>query len=284
MARDWDESEHPRHPRGSEEGGRFRLAAPMLHNIIATTMPGWVRKVSQRLAGGYVPREWEWIGTGQYRRELFAELSRDIPADVVDEIFADYEWPAVVLRNGDHSVTFHSREIALQHGSAVLEHLDELQTRFPVGQKIRFAVVPEANLQGDRGSSLPGAGIFYISEETFDDWDRSHPNDYVMPVGRRGRRRVEQWRYAMTHEWGHLIDPAAISMNVEGVNAGHPLQDRAAQMWRDYLKHLSGYGRKDKRGLEATAEAFAEWFLSRGQTKNLAAIAYALLLGWGWSR
>lgn len=281
MSRDWDESEHPRHPAGTEDGGRFRLAAPMSHHIMAITTPGWVRRVSARLTG-HATGNWQQISREQYRQHLHAELSQDIPESVVREIFADYEWPAVIYRSGDHIVTFQNHLLARGRAAEVLAHLDQLQWRFPVEQQIRFAVVPEQNLQGDRGVSLPGAGIFYISEETFDDWNPKDPDDYTMPVGRRGRGRAEQWRYSMTHEWGHLIDPAAVSMNVDGIDGSNPVQARALQMWQDLQKHLSGYARKDKRGLEATAEAFAEWFLSSGRTKNLAAQAYALIYGWGW--
>lgn len=278
MSRDWDESEHPRHPAGTEAGGRFRLAAPMSHHVVATTMPGWVRQVSARLTG-HATGNWQQISREQYQQQLFAELSQDIPESVVREIFAEYEWPAAIYQSGDHIVTFQNRFLARGRAAEVLAHLDELQWRFPVEQKVRFAVVPERNLQGDRGVSLPGAGIFYISEETFDDWDRSDPKDYVMPVG-RGRGQVEQWRYAMTHEWGHLIDPAAVSMNVEGISESHPAQRRAVEMRQDLQRYLSGYALKDPRGLEAVAEAFTEWFLTRGQTENLAAQAYALVLGW----
>lgn len=276
---DWDEREHPRHPRGTDQGGQFRLAAPMSHLIVATTTPGWVTKVSQRLAGYHSSGSWEPISTEQYRADLHAELSRDLPPEVVDEIFADYDWPAAVYRAGDHVVTIQNPWLARGRGAEILAHLDELQRRFPIRQKIRFAIVPESSMRGDRGTAVPGAGAFYISEETFDDWDRKHPADYVMPVGRKGRGRVEQWRYAMTHEWGHLIDPAAVEHNTVGPWKT-PLQTRAQDMVEDWEQHLSAYGRKS--WMEATAEAFAEWFLSRGGTQNPAARAYAEWLGWGW--
>jgi hypothetical protein len=280
---DWDEAEHPRHPAKAPKGrgGQFRLAASASHLITANSLEGWVKRVSQRLAGP-VPPEWTPVSQQQYRADLHAELSRDMPPDVVDEIFADYEWPAGVWRAGDHVVTIQSPHL-LGMAGPIFQHLNEMQRRFPVAQAIRFSVVPERNLGGDRGTSIPGTGIFYISDETFDDWAEVDdggnpvPHDYTMPVGRPGPGRVEQWRYAMTHEWGHLVDPGAQDHNLVGYT---DMQRQAQDMVEDWEQHLSIYGRRA--AIEATAEAFAEWFLTQGRTDNEAAQAYAAWLGWRW--
>lgn len=274
---DWDEAEHPRHPAKAPKGrgGQFRLAAPTASLLTATTMEGWVRKVSQRLAGP-VPPEWTPISQEQYRADLHAELSRDMPPDVVDMIFADFEWPAGVWRAGDHVVTIQTPEL-LGMAGPIFAQLNELQRRFPVAQPIRFSVVPDQNIKGGRGTSIPGTGIFYIADDTFDEWPTDQPDDYVMPVGRPGPGRVEQWRYAMVHEWGHLVDPGAQDFNLVGYT---DVQRQAQDMVEDWERHLSIYGRGA--AIEATAEAFTEWFLTQGQTSSEVAQAYAAWLGWRW--
>jgi len=283
VSRDWDEQEHPRHPRGSERGGRFRMAAPTASLITATTMGGWVARVNARLAGP-VPPEWTPISQEQYRADLRAELSRDMPVEVVDEIFADYEWPAGIWQAGDHVVTIQTPEL-LHMAGQIIAHLNEMQGRFPIAQAIRFSVVPEQNIGGDRGTSIPGTGVFYIADDTFDEWPTHTdsgdpiPEGFSMPVGHSGPGQVEQWRYAMTHEWGHLIDPAARDRNLGAPSyEGHQLV--AQDMVEDWGEALSRYGASS--AMEAVAEAFAEWFLTRGQTTHEAAQAYAAWLGWRW--
>jgi len=280
---DWDESEHPRHPRGTDQGGQFRLAAPTVSLITATTLEGWVAKVNRRLAGP-VPPEWTPISQEQYRAELHAELSRDMPPDVVDMVLEDNVWPAGIWRAGDHVVAIQSPHL-LHMAPFIFDQMNELQRRFPIAQPIRFAIVPEENLRGDRGVSVPGTGIFYISDDTFDEWPTHTssgdpiPEGFTMPVGRSGPGQAEQWRYAMIHEWGHLIDPAARDHNL-GVPSYEGHQRVAQDMVEDWSEVLSRYGASAAE--EGVAEAFAEWFLTRGQTTNEAAQAYAAWLGWRW--
>lgn len=279
MSRDWDESEHPRHPAGTPggRGGEFRrFAAPGIHRIMANTTAGWVERVSRRLAGHhYTPGAWQQESIADYRFALEAELRQDLPQDLIDEMFADYDWPAAVYRNGDHLVTIQDRFLAQGRAREILAQIDELQTRFPVQQKLRIAVVPDWVIDGDRGGAFPQTGILYLADKAFDDWPPDMAETYTMPAaGRPGG--VEMWRYALTHEWGHLVDPSWTS------DPNDPLARQAQQMHEIAGKHLSDYGRGDP--TEAIAEAFAEFYLSRGQTTNPAAIAYAAWLHWRWEQ
>jgi len=265
VSRDWREQDHPRWPAHAPDsrGGQFSAAGS--HLVLATTVPNWAQRVSQRLAGGYTPGAWTQAAAEDYPAKLRAELRQDLPDEVIDQIYADYDWPAAVWENGQHRVVIHSPEFAGQ-APQVLAYLDQLQARFPVEQSIRLSIVPASTIGGDRGVAVPGAGILYLSEESFGPWtDRRR--DFVMPAGRRAvlRRRVPQWQYAMTHEWGHLVVPH------------HPGSEL---MRRNLEKHLSHYG--NTAWYEANAEAFAEWYLSQGRSRNLAAQAYAAWLGWRW--
>jgi hypothetical protein len=84
-----------------------------------------------------------------------------------------------------------------------------------------------------------------------------------MPVS----HQVSLIDYVVAHEWGHAI--------AERVPEKIGQRRDMAYFQR---RHLSGYGNKEYD--EAYAEAFAEWFLTRGQTTNEAAQAYAREFGW----
>lgn len=97
-----------------------------------------------------------------------------------------------------------------------------------------------------------------INENAFGDLDAGNGS---MPVS----RHVPQWVYAVAHEYGHAIGWAygAVRVSLETMVAD---------------EGMSPYGR---RGFaEAWAEAYAEWVLTRGETRNLAARAYARDFGW----
>lgn len=268
MTREWREQDHPRHPEGAprSQGGRF--AAAGVYGVMGDTMGrSWVDRVSRRLAGGgYIPGQWERVTPDQYRQQLREELSRDMPVEVVDELFRDYDWPAVVLSNGDHQIVIHNELLAQGWGDAIIAQLDELQAQFPIPYPIRFAVVPERTIGGDRGMAIPGTGIFYLGESAFDDWPDDMALSFTMPAaGRDGDSPVEMWRYAITHEWGHLVDPHPGDKPPHGDSWVHTMSDYGLKRWE-----------------EATAEAFAEFYLSRGQTRNAAAEAYAVWADWEW--
>jgi len=281
VSRDWDETEHPRHPEGAPDsrGGQFRrFAAPASYETLGNVMgEQWQVAVSRRLArDGYVPGAWEPMDLDEYRRELHAELSLDVPAEVVDDLFAEYEWPAAVYRNGDHRVAIQDRFLAMGRADQILAHLDELQTRVPIQKPIRMAVVDAHFIGGARGSALPLTGILFVAEMAFDEWGEDrYGGGRVMPVASTGA--IEQWRYGMTHEWGHLVDPQQVPRTWRD-DAARKAQD----LMYEHEAEMTPYGMGHRN--EALAEAFAEWFLTQGRSTNGAAQAYAAAFGWRWER
>src|SRR4029079_6463547 len=79
-------------------------------------------------------------------------------------------------------------------------------------------------------------------------------------------------RYVVAHEFGHQFDIAKNRTGIKNYaynfNATTSLYDNP-----NVYTSLSHYGKKSP--MEAYAETFAEWHLSRGKTTNPAAIAYA---------
>lgn len=277
---DWDESEHPRHPAGTPggRGGEFTRAPATsaletLGNVLGEP---WQIAVSRRLArDGYVPGAWEQVSQADYAVWLRQELKHELDDEVIDDLFAEYVWPAGVWRNGDHVV-------AIQHWSMlgrardVLAELDELQTRVPISKPIRLAILDAHFLGGARGSALPTTGIFFVAEKAFDEWRPDQlGGGAVMPVADDGK--VEQWRYAMAHEWGHLVDPQQVPRTWSDDAA-----KKAQDLMHEHEQDMTPYGMGHRN--EALAEAFAEWFLTEGRSTNPAAQGYARAFGWRWER
>lgn len=78
--------------------------------------------------------------------------------------------------------------------------------------------------------------------------------------------------YVLAHEWGHALEAA------DAAEVGSATNWRLVNTRATYRSHLSGYGKSTVH--EGYAEAFAEWWLTRGQTTNAAAQAYAREFGW----
>jgi hypothetical protein len=92
---------------------------------------------------------------------------------------------------------------------------------------------------------------------------QNHGRTFKMPV----QSEVPQWKYTMTHEWGHLFD-------VRGDTQAKEQHGRGAR-----AKNMSAYGRSDPR--EAYAEAFTQYFLTGGSIKLSTVKWYAEQNAWG---
>jgi len=95
--------------------------------------------------------------------------------------------------------------------------------------------------------------------------------DYFSPVGfMPAARTTDPLVYTLTHEWGHALTP------LDGISlTGNRAMRR---VWRNNDFAFGKYGRSSVH--EGYAEAFAEWYLTRGLTTNAAAKAYAREFGW----
>jgi SPP1 gp7 family putative phage head morphogenesis protein len=100
--------------------------------------------------------------------------------------------------------------------------------------------------------------------------DPNHAGHFMPAAGSSSRVS-----YVLAHEWGHALEPHGPEDPVTGVTPG---MIQLANLRREQRDALSGYGRSTAH--EGYAEAFAEWWLTRGQTTNPAAQAYAREFGW----
>jgi hypothetical protein len=160
---------------------------------------------------------------------------------------------------------------------------EQLHARHPVRGPLLVTVEDQHRLSNPEhlAESTPGAGFVRLSADVFNDKAYARrmtktraqlaaekaageTGGHFMPAA----AGVDRVRYLLTHEWGHITDTG-------------PAKGSRAR-FRQHTADLSQYGRRSV--LEARAEAFAEWELTKGATTNPAARAYAAAEGWKGAR
>lgn len=311
MTRTFDESQVHRWPAHAPDsrGGQF---AP------APGTAGWVATASAVIDAdlkarkrGYEPGQWvrgpdfdtrvarraEQI----YRRERQSKAVREAYTDEglrelsvkMAEREVEAEAAVGVYVNGPHEIRI-STSRRIDH-TALMSIVDRLITTNPPFGDVRLGatitVKPQDQMDGSYGQVPRGSALVWISDETFEPY-AAHGFRYgKMPAA----MATSTLDYVVAHEWGHvlegtrpdLIDEAeevSTILNKLGVfhrvsgSADHLLDMHrlleAAQMHGD----MSGYGETNIH--EAYAEAFAEWFITKGATTNKLVQAYARRFGW----
>lgn len=273
----WDPADHPRWPAGTPRGGQF---ADLLD--LGLPIDQWETQLDQRLAENkkldaeYRPGRWRTVDTD----EEIAVLAKDLydGGREADPSFdreqlrqlaiqeAQAMQPAgdtVELRNGGRVVRSRSPKADTDALRRVADQLDELDRRNPAEGRFTVTITPAddrtfAKHDGE-AETVRGEPFIRIKDTALDD---SRDRSGFMPAA-DDHGRLE---YVLAHEWGHAIDHRDdMESLVEGLG--------------DNSTWLSAYGLTS--GREAYAEAFAEWFLTKGHTDNKSAIMFAERYGWG---
>lgn len=108
---------------------------------------------------------------------------------------------------------------------------------------------------------FPGTDMLFINKDVVHD-SKSEPG-WKMPIS----SKVSSASYVIAHEYGHQFDFS----NRRSASVGLFENEKVRS-------NLSNYGKTMAQ--EGYAEAFAEWHLSKGETRNPAAIAYARHQKW----
>ncbi|XVU22529.1 phage portal protein [Actinoplanes sp. CA-054009] len=197
------------------------------------------------------------------RTELRIRRVTDDPVEIRDMLDVVASPGHEVHVRGDTSVSFRSDgPLTVQERQRLLWDVEEIQDRFPHDRDhLLISVVPssEMPLGNESGVSSREMGIVLISE---DAWSGPGNPARLMPSRRLTQRRS---KYTLAHEYGHILDGTSDARSAE---LASEIGDAG----------MSPYGLKSPR--ERTAEAFAEWYLSKGRTGNEASIRYARELGW----
>lgn len=275
VTRDWDESEHPRHPRGSgRDSGRFRHGGlSTVYRSVHAVDNEWARKLSQRISDQTGGGTWSLMTPaayrGEWRREMLAELRRQgtpepIATETLNDLESDAGLPEVIYRNGPHRVVVETdRDLP----DGFLDMVSDLQRRYPGRGPSTTTLLDRRAMPNERGLTLFPSSIVFIRDDNLDGWD-PQSREIAMPVARRASGASEQWRYILAHEWGHVITPADVLDNPR----------KSEEMYGANKRHFGEYGAHS--AVEAIGEAFAEWYLTGGETTNPGARAYARWLGW----
>lgn len=129
-----------------------------------------------------------------------------------------------------------------------------------------FSVPPEKRIGMDpsafiAGSTLTGTATIKLNEREF-RLPEFNKNPIAMPVAQNVRY---EWTYALAHEFGHAISP-------------WDQERKVMRLGQSVIQFVSMYGRTGQ--WECFAECFAEFYMSKGQTTNIAARVFATEFGW----
>lgn len=273
MTRRWRESDHPRDVQGQfTDKWAGRVSAAMMRVPVAGPVGQW-REGSPRQAHQ------------EMRQRLIDLVSDDPDVDpsnveaTLDKLLAvgqTVPTPHQVYESGPHRIVVAtSAKVPIDK---IQDVLADLQNTNPSRTPINLWVVPRHHMVIPHAAAetIRGTGFIRLADDAWDEREFrervDNDPDYFMEQAQHNGP-VE---YFLTHEWGHVID-----------YDDAPGGDYKTQA---HLKHqvsgdLSEYGfGLDPTNVhdvnEAYAEAFAEWFLSEGMTKNGAAQAYADMYQW----
>jgi hypothetical protein len=197
----------------------------------------------------------DWIERGKFGKETTALIQKGI-----------------VYKNGSVQVSFYSggRTVPAKVQKEILEHVDMLQATNPKSTTIRITIgKSKRNAYG--WATLNGEDI-WLAPKTAKTVtpNKIEGGKFKMPA----LLDNPQWKYTLTHEWGHHIDNGSsfYGQADETVMA----ISRLKKEFPDAFKSIySGENTK-----EFYAEMFAEYILTKGATTNPLVQGMAKEFGW----
>ena len=232
----------------------------------------------------FVPGQWAKLSSEEIKEMVITDFLAIRPNNTREEVL---DWIArgklgkattalmqkgIVMKNGPVKIQYYSggTSVPKQVQKEIMDHVDLLQTLNPKSTTLRVTI----------GQSKRNAyGWATLNGE--DIWLAPKTAKTVLPNTREGGTfkmpalaETPQWKYTLTHEWGHHIDNGS----------GWSGQATATTQAIDRLKKefpfefRSGYSGENTK--EFYAEMFAEYFLTKGTTPNLLVQGMAKEFGW----
>lgn len=179
----------------------------------------------------------------------------------------------IVFQNGQIEVQFYLGGASLPPSrmKEILDMIDDLQRTNPNGERLVFIVGPSK--KGAYGWARLNGEEIWIAPKTakMGTPNAAEAGTWKMPV----LGEVPQFKYTITHEWGHHIDKGGSSFGGQAASTSSAIS-RLKARFPDAFK--SEYGQTKME--EFFAENFAEFYLTGGRTTNEITQAMALEFGW----
>jgi hypothetical protein len=178
----------------------------------------------------------------------------------------------IVYQNGQLEAQFYlgGASLPAKRIEEILDHLDGLQATNPNGEKLTFIIGPTK--KNAYGWATLGGDQIWLAPKTakMGDANVAEAGTWKMPI----LGEIAQFKYTMTHEWGHHIDKGG-SRSAQSADTSTAIQRIKAE-FPDAFK--SEYGQTKPE--EFFAENFAEFYLTGGKTTNEITQAMAREFGW----
>jgi hypothetical protein len=197
----------------------------------------------------------DWIERGKFGKETTALIQKGI-----------------VMKNGQVKIQFYSggTSVPKKVQQEIMDHVDLLQTLNPKSTTLRVTI--GANKRNAYGWATLNGEDIWLAPKTAKTVvpNKIEGGKYKMPA----LSENPQWKYTLTHEWGHHIDNGSsfYGQADETVMAISRLKKEFPDAFRSLY---SGENTK-----EFYAEMFAEYFLTDGLTTNLLVKAMAKEFNW----
>jgi hypothetical protein len=229
---------------------------------------------------------------GQWRTLTSAEIQED----VINEYLANYnmmkreqviDWiqrgkfgkdttalieKGIVYQNGSVKVSFYSggRTVPPKVQKEILDHIDALQAANPKSTVVRVTI--GKNKRNAYGWAILNGEDIWLAPKTA---KTTTPNlveggTFKMPA----LAENPQWKYTLTHEWGHHIDEGSSFFGQASETTY--IIDRLKRQFPEAFRSVYSLEKPE----EFYAEMFAEYFLTNGTTPNPLVQAMAKEFGW----
>jgi hypothetical protein len=232
----------------------------------------------------FVPGQWRQITSAEIKEDVITEylsrynmMEREKVIDWIDRGKFGKETTAliekgIVMKNGQVKLQFYSggTSVPKKVQKEIMDHVDLLQATNPKSTTLRVTI----------GKSKRNAyGWATLNGE--DIWLAPKTAKTIMPNLIEGGKfkmpalaENPQWKYTLTHEWGHHIDEGS-SFFGQAVETEQAIA-RLKREFPDAFK--SGYSGENTK--EFYAEMFAEYFLTEGTTTNVLVQGMAKEFNW----
>ena len=235
----------------------------------------------------FVPGKWKELSKNQIKERTIEKLLANYPGHSRESLEKILEGNSPYFRNdkaliekgamyinGPIEVQFHSggASVPKTRQKEIVAWVDKLQTSNP---KTDVTVIIGPSKRGAYGWATLGGDRIWLAPKTAKTGtpNLTEGGSYKMP----SLRDNPQWKYTLSHEWGHHIDEGSsfFGQTTERENAIM----RFKQQFKDVEGvFISGYAKE--KSAEFLAEMFAEWYLTGGKTTNPLIQAMAKEFGW----